>query len=402
MKKYILLTLLFTIAGATIAYGQKQLTIKNEPAHETRPHEELGENEAIVILDSPCMLTFDSTMDKEVNVVKEDKENGLYYYQLKFSTHAKHNGRKLRIKSDQYETLTHSLALKSGDVLGLSVTDPYMEARDESDQLRDEGDALFNKCQYAEARSKYQEALNSMNAETGSAEDKAAITARLNKATLCMESKTKADTYYDSNKWGLAFTEYEKVLVANALDAHCRTRLETCRTQRLNETRVVSGIVRDDRGTILANATVIPGVDILDNRGRVRKTEYPKNLAVTTDANGRYTIRTTYKTQKLKCWKGSVLADYYAPAMEIEILDDVVNIVLRKGESVGGDNSSSDTKESSSSSTTTNSVTPSNFSSSSGSDKSTQSSTSTRSTSSESSTPKKKSSVTRIKPAIKK
>ena len=358
----IIIFLLFVSVFGSSALAQKKLSVEEEMAYELKVLEDVEEEYAIVILASPYNLTFDSSMDKEVTVEKKELDENMFFYYLKFSTNRKHNGRKLKIKSDEYETLTYPLNLKSQDKLGLYVFDPYQAKVTLSNVLRNEGDGLFNSTEYQQAAEKYRQAIEKYDPQTDTPESKEILQVRIKKAQDCLSSLQAANKYFEASQWSKAYTEYNKVLGHNNLDTYCRTRLAICEKNRLDEPRTLTGLVKDDAGAILADATIIPGIDEFDKDGKYRKTNFPEKAAIKTDKNGRFKIETTYRTKKLQCYKGAMTADYYAPTMEIAVVDDEMTIVLRKGATLGSSKdketeSKSSTSKSSTSSSSTKSST---------------------------------------------
>ena len=79
------------------------------------------DNETVVEVQSSVRLTFESTMDKEIAFCENKKENGFYFYQLKFPVEKKYAGRKLKIKSCGFETHIEPLELQAKVPVGLSV-----------------------------------------------------------------------------------------------------------------------------------------------------------------------------------------------------------------------------------------------------------------------------------------
>jgi len=82
---------------------------------------EAGDNETVVEVQSNLPLTFESTMDKEVNMYNTIEENGFFFYYLKFPIGKKYEGRKLIIKSYGYQYHKEFLDLKEKTPVGLYV-----------------------------------------------------------------------------------------------------------------------------------------------------------------------------------------------------------------------------------------------------------------------------------------
>jgi tetratricopeptide (TPR) repeat protein len=112
-----------------------------------------GDNETVVEVQSNVLLSFESTMDKAVDVYESYSENGFYYYKLLFPT--VHNnkpitGRKLKIKSYGFDTYTLPLELKAKVPVGLLVIN----------ETQSIADNFFNQGKYAEALKEYEKVFS--------------------------------------------------------------------------------------------------------------------------------------------------------------------------------------------------------------------------------------------------
>jgi tetratricopeptide (TPR) repeat protein len=110
-------------------------------------------NETVVEVQSNVLLSFESTMDKAVNVYDFHNENGFYFYKLLFSTVYNNKpikGRKLKIKSYGFDTYTLSLELKAKEPVGLLVIN----------ETQSIADNLFHQGKYAEALKEYEKVFS--------------------------------------------------------------------------------------------------------------------------------------------------------------------------------------------------------------------------------------------------
>jgi hypothetical protein len=118
------------IISTTVMFGQEIPELKVTAKDMTGViFREMGDSESIVEVQSNVPLTFESTMDKEVNIYNTKEENGFFFYYLKFPIVDKHKGRKLqlKIKSHGYQYHYEPLDLKAKVPVGLYVDDNKTE-----------------------------------------------------------------------------------------------------------------------------------------------------------------------------------------------------------------------------------------------------------------------------------
>ncbi len=324
IRKYFLVLSLF--ACCLSAYGQKQLSVQKDSLDTFRVDESLGEKEGFVIVRSTCPLTFDSNMDKVVNVIKTEKTGDFYYYCLKLPTGGISDKRKLRIKNEEYETFSYdNLFLKAGETQRLFVWDKFgLVGVSPFETLRNEGLILFEQCQYEQAKAKYSEALNAV--ESTDVKNKADITDKIDKADLCINSRLKAEKYYNTKTWCLAKEEYEKVVGANAFDAYCKDKYNIAHKECLNSERIITGTVVNTYGQPVEGVSIAIEEEKTDKKGNVKGYEFSSAVAKT-DALGKYQIKALHKTRKIQYWKFSF------KKLAADITGDVMNLVVNDGTS---------------------------------------------------------------------
>ncbi|MDR2824380.1 MAG: tetratricopeptide repeat protein [Prevotellaceae bacterium] len=154
MKKILLL-----YAGVflliTTMFGQElpKLKVTEREMNVSSVFRRAGDNETVVEVQSNVLLSFESSMDKAVNVYESYSENGFYYYKLLFPT--VHNnrpitGRKLKIKSYGFDTYIQPLELKAKTPVGLLVIN----------ETQSIADNFFNQGRYAEALKEYEKVFS--------------------------------------------------------------------------------------------------------------------------------------------------------------------------------------------------------------------------------------------------
>ena len=293
------------------------------------------DNETVVIVRSPLELTFESTMDKTVDVYNTEQESGFNKYHIKFSTLPKYKGRKLKIKSFGFDTYTHSLELVAKTPVGIYVFDPdgtigvgcYF-------QNLNEGNKLYADCLYADARIKYLNAL-----ECSDLPEDNIIAKKIEDAMNCAENRRAADNYYNNQDWLNAKTNYEKVVALNGFDAHSQSRIDLCNEYVGNQPRQITGIITDQEGKPLEGVT-IKAEYIKEKKGKVeidKKTGKPKTEYKTvgkTEANGKYTITVLNKSKYLQFSKGSFIDEIKYKTAKAEIVADIMNLAMERGVSL--------------------------------------------------------------------
>lgn len=328
MRATFLFLLLSILFGHT-SYSQKQLNVSTYDLGTAVPRE-AGDNETVVIIKTPSImaLTFESTMDKAVDVYDTKEESGFNLYYLKFSTLPKYKGRKLKIRCDNYETETYPLELVAKVPLGLYVIDPdgtvgvtcYLEHRNK-------GNALFSQCLYADAKVEYFLAL-----ECSDVPEDNDLSKKIEDSDFCDEYKRKADNLYGGQLWEEAKREYEKVTGINAADQHCLARIELCNEEIGNLPRTITGVVTNQAGSPLEGVTIKAEYVKVDKNGKIQynKNGFPEKEFKTvgkTDAEGKYAIVVLNKSKMLEFVKGKII-DKERYGAKFPIANDVMNIAL--------------------------------------------------------------------------
>lgn len=163
MKKRLLLYSVLLLSALS-SFGQKKLQV-SEKDMTAVIYREAGDNETVVEIQSNVPLTFESTMDKQVNVYEMYPESGFYIYKLKFSTGSIYNGRKLTIKSYGFDNYDHPLELQAKVPVGLRVLNPDIKIDTDIITLRtgDHIQALVQKISEVEVEYKMIDNLNGPN-----------------------------------------------------------------------------------------------------------------------------------------------------------------------------------------------------------------------------------------------
>jgi len=249
------------VTAATL-FGQKTLTVKSEVLDNVI-HREADDNETVVEVQSNIPLSFESTMDKQVNVYSKKEENGFYFYYLLFPTDRKYRGRKLEIKSTGFLTHTEALDLKSKVSVSILVLDPnssigvgcYYEHLYQ-------GNNLFYNTRYDDAKTEYQKALECNDDQ----KDNDLLFRKIRDTEICSEIKRNADNYFNSAKYDEALREYEKLLSYNHTDAYAMKRIDDIGSKP----RTISGTILAD-GRAVQGVTIQKGFPKINKKGEVVK-----------------------------------------------------------------------------------------------------------------------------------
>ncbi|MDH6343614.1 hypothetical protein M2480_002400 [Parabacteroides sp. PFB2-12] len=325
-KKMIYVILLF-LCSALGATAQKKMVVQDEDLGLAVARTE--ENETVVIVRSPLELTFESTMDKTVEVYNTEQESGFNKYYIRFSTLPKYRGRKLKIKSYGFDTYTHPLELTAKVPVGIYVVDPDGEIGLTCYQQNlNAGNRLFQECLYDDAQIAYFDAL-----ECSDLPEENIIGQKIEDAMNCGEYRRMADDLYTNQDWVAAKGYYERVVALNQSDQHSAERIDNCQESIDNMPRTITGTVTD------ASGNPIPGVRIraeyvkIDKKGRIErdkegnpKTEF-KDVG-TTDDFGEYSITVLNKSRKLLFSGGNLLTDVNYKNNEVVITDSEINVTM--------------------------------------------------------------------------
>ena len=325
--KRLLLGLFLVFSSSVVVLAQKTMIVQDDDLGLAVVR--CGDNETVVIVRSPLELTFESTMDKIVDVYNTEQESGFNKYYLKFSTLPKYRGRKLKIKSYGFDTYTHELELVAKTPVGIRVIDPNgtVGVADWRKHVN-KGDSLFSICLYEDARIRYLDALEC----TDLPEDNV-VAKKIEDAMNCAENRRTADNYYNNQDWLNAKANYEKVIALNGYDTHSQSRIDQCDEHVGNQPRQITGIVTDQDGKPLEGVTIKAGYKKMKN-GKVEidkntkkpKIEYKKAIGKT-DANGKYSIIVLNKCKNLQFSKGNAFSDA-SYGSEAEIVSNEMNVSL--------------------------------------------------------------------------
>jgi len=328
--KRLLLGLFLVLSSSVVVLSQKTMIVQDD---------DLGlavvrcdDNETVVIVRSPLELTFESTMDKTVDIYNTEQESGFNKYYLKFSTLPKYRGRKLKIKSFGFDTYTHSLDLVAKTPVGVYVFDPNGAiGLEDWRKHTNKGDSLFFICLYEDARIKYLDALDCSDLP----EDNV-VAKKIEDAMNCAESRRTADNYYNNQDWLNAKTNYEKVIALNGFDTHSQYRIDQCNEHVGNQPRQITGLVTDQKGNPLQGVT-IKAEYMKEKKGKIeidKKTGKPKTEYKTvgkTEADGRYSITVLNKSKYLQFSKGSFMDEVKYKTSKTEIVASIMNIAMERG-----------------------------------------------------------------------
>ena len=154
MKKVLFLSVAFALSMSAI-FGQNLPILKVTERDMTgRIFRDVRENETVVEIQSNVDLEFESTMDRGITILGKRNESGYIWYGLLFSTGNNYDGRKLKIKSNGFETYIQQLDLKSKVPVGLLVIN----------ETKRKADDYFHSEKYVEAKREY-EKLRSINSK---------------------------------------------------------------------------------------------------------------------------------------------------------------------------------------------------------------------------------------------
>ena len=339
------LTLFFLLfSGYINVFGQDTLKIEAIDAvalPEFNPEVSLTEKEALIIIRSICPFTFNSNVDKIIVIADSLQKDDLHYYAIKFNVPSR--ARRLRMISEDYITITYSLGdLQPEETKRLKVTGPVIPLWR---KFINEGLKIFEQGKYEQAKTKFNEAMSvAMGTEIEE------TTVIIERAALCIDSKTKADHYYKNAQWCAAVTEYEKVIGANQSDTYCKEKYEAAHEKCMNTERIITGTVTNLQGQTVSGVSIVIEEQLTDKKGNIK---YVWSKAIKTDTDGKFQVKVLMKTRKLQYWL------YNFRKNEIGLISDsnVVNIVINDGSggiSSGNSSNSNNNNSVNSKSTTTN------------------------------------------------
>jgi tetratricopeptide (TPR) repeat protein len=333
MKKRLLFVFILTLQFSAVVLAQKTMLVQDD---------NLGlavvrcdDNETVVIVRSPLELTFESTMDKAVNVYNTEQGNGFNKYYLKFSTLPKYKGRKLKINSYGFDPYTYPLDLVAKTPVGILVVDPNGTVGVAAWRIHtNQGDSLYAKSLYEDARIKYLDAL-----ECSDLPEDNIVAQKINNAVNCAENRQAGETYFNNQDWLNAKASYEKVVALNGFDELSKSRIDQCNEYVGNQPRQLNGVVTDQAGQPLQGVT-IKAQYVKEKKGKVEiddKTGKPKTeykAVGKTEADGRYAITVLNKSKYLQFSKGSLMDSIKYKTANAEIVADTMNIAMERGTTI--------------------------------------------------------------------
>ena len=295
---------------------------------------EAGDNETVVEIKSNVKLEFESTMDKAVNVYKAYEESGFFFYELLFPTDKKYNGRKLKIKSFDFDTYSQPLDLKPKIPVGLLVINPngdvgvgcYFEHLNK-------GNKFFANTQYSDAKTEYYLAL-----ECSDVPEDNDLSKKIDDAGAALDSKQAADNYYNTGKYIEAKRKYEELRGFNPNDEYPVERIAACDIQIPNMPRTIHVRVTDVNGRNMSDVAIEAefykvdnktGRIIRDSSGNPKDVKW-KQLSTTTNQQGECIITVKRENKRLKFKKYKDGNTEYFADVQIPTTSDQVEVKLNE------------------------------------------------------------------------
>lgn len=299
MEKKIVLCLLCLSLFIGVSAQQRYFEVKDESPQNgvfSGLDDEAG---VIIVCNQSKTLSFDSSMDKTVNIYKTDKEGSNILYYLIFKVGRKYKGRVLTLICPGYLNTTIGLELQPKQLKKYVLFDP----NDEVDggcyqQHRVKGMRYFDDANYREAKSEFMLSLECTDSNKPEAREKIAI------CDSIMMLLKSADAKFELLKYGEANADYHKIQMLNPLDKYVINRIFECnrsqdvlcnsyyqaaeqyfRDKDYDKARVLYQRVVDRQGAESVNSSLkISEIDRLErhsiNRERVLTYEFDSNTAI--------------------------------------------------------------------------------------------------------------------------
>lgn len=166
-------------------------------------------------------LSFESTMDKSVQVFRKELQGSDSVYYLLFDTGADYRGRVLTIRSNGFNQFNLALALTPKQLKTFKVYDPNILVDAGCYRShRNKGKEEFKNMNYGEAKNQF--ALASQCTDVNESEN--AI--NMADADTCIMLRYKADAAYNVRDYGTATQLYNKILALNPYDTYASGRAQ--------------------------------------------------------------------------------------------------------------------------------------------------------------------------------
>ena len=220
MKHYILLFLLL-IFVVTTGSAQGILEVKDVSTPVDVYTSQNDEAAVMVRCHQSIPLTFSSSMDKEVEPYKVDKEGSENIYYIEFPTGARYRGRVFTIIASGYYKVNYELELKPKQLVTLQVTDPnaLVDAGCYRGH-RNRGMQEIKNANYKEALNQFVIARECSDVNKDENEKNIALVDSI------IHYREMADNAYNNLDYFKAAENYEQVLKLNPYDTYALHRNE--------------------------------------------------------------------------------------------------------------------------------------------------------------------------------
>lgn len=224
MKKYFILFLFLSVLSAVDMFGQRCLEIK--PVTDGVPVFSGKDDEAGIEISCPSNieLTFESSMDKMVDVFNKEVKGEETFYYLRFKTGKAYRGRRLMIMAEGYAPLLIMAELEPKELRRFKLIDPDVEfIYGCYYEYRKRGTEFFQKGMYMEAREQYCIAKECSDCPEDNNLDE--LVANVDSITVYHSRAEEAYQMLDYEKAGILYT---KISMMNPSDVVASDRKIEC------------------------------------------------------------------------------------------------------------------------------------------------------------------------------
>ena len=191
------------------------------------------------------------------------------------------------------------------------------------------GNEFFINARYEEAQAEYY-----LTSECNDVPGDIDLIWKIKDAGFCLETKRKADSFYNADNLDDALREYEKLYALNPNDNYTKNRIETCKIKIENLSRTISGTVTFD-GKPMDNVIIEAKYPKQNKQGQI-KSDRKKNTETEwqevgkSDSWGHYEITVLKKINNLRFFKGNSWLDENRYFAEVAITSEKMDIALKQ------------------------------------------------------------------------
>ena len=171
-------------------------------------------------------LTFETNIDKTVDVYNKEQKGAITYYYLRFIVGrykgSNYIGRELQVLADNFIPLKIKLDLQSGESKIFEIFDPNVNSSVGCFyQHFNEAADLYKKAMYKEAQEKYRQSMDCADYQNN-----LGVLQKIETINSIIMLRDKADYFFNVSNYKAALDSYQKIIIYNSDDQYANGKIK--------------------------------------------------------------------------------------------------------------------------------------------------------------------------------